>query len=77
MTVYDSQTVFIILGRNLTGRVRTEGTHFVGTSRGIVNEFCLVPVLVPELHDLVAELHADTDIDGSDLGLDAVAVADM
>ena len=30
-----------------------------------------------ELHDLVADFHADTDIDGSDLSLDAVAVADM
>ena len=77
MTVYNCQTVFIILSCHLTGRVRTEGTHFVVKSRGIVNEFCLVQVLVQELHDLVADFHADTDIDGSDLGLDAVAVADM
>ena len=77
MTVYNCQTVFIILSCHLTGRVRTEGTHFVVKSRGIVNKFCLVQVLVQELHDLVADFHADTDIDGSDLGLDAVAVADM
>ena len=77
MTIYDSQAVLIVFGSNLTGRVRTEGTHFVVKSRDIVNEFCLVQVLVQELHDLVADFHADTDIDGSDLGLDAVAVADM
>ena len=77
MTVYDSQTVFVILGRNLTGRVRTEGADFIVEGRCVVYEFCLVEVLVEEFHDLVADLDTDTDINGADLGIDPVVVTDV
>ena len=77
MAVYDSQTVFIILGRNLTGRVRTEGTDFIVEGRCVVYKLCLVEVLVEELHDLVADLNTDADVDGSYFGIDSVVIADV
>ena len=77
MAVYDSQTVFVILGRNLTGRVRTEGADFIVEGRSVVYKLCLVEVLVEEFHDLVADFNADTDINGADLGIDSVVVTDV
>ena len=77
MTVYDSQTVFIILGRNLTGRVRTEGADFIVEGRCVVYKLCLVEVFVEEFHDLVADFNADTDINGADLSIDPVVITDV
>ena len=49
MAVYDSQTIFVIFGSNLTGRVRTEGADFIVEGRCVVYKLCLVEVLVEEL----------------------------
>ena len=77
MTIYDSQAVLIVFGSNLTGRVRTECADLIVEGRCVVYKLCLVEVLVEELHDLVADLNTDADVDGSDFGIDSVVIADV
>ena len=75
VTVYHRQMIVIVLRGDFSGRIRAEGAHLVVEGGGIVDQLCLVEILIEELHDLVPDFYAHADIHGSRLRLDAELLA--
>ena len=46
MAVYHCQSVFIVFGSDLAGRVGTESTNFVVKGRGIVDQLGFVEIFI-------------------------------
>ena len=77
MAVDHGKSVFVVFGGHFAGGVRTEGADLVVEGGGVVYQLGFVEILIQEFHYLVTDFNADTDIDSADLGLDAVAAADV
>ena len=67
VAVDDSEVVVVVfLGHKAAG-ILAEGTHFVVPGGRVADQLALVQDLVDLLHDLVAALDADTNVNGAGL----------
>ena len=77
VSVYNSQVIVVVLLCYKSARILTESTHFILPRLRIPNEFSFVKYLVDHLHDLVAALDTDTDINGPRLMGNSILLADF
>ena len=71
MSVNHCKAAFIIFRCHLAGRIGTKGPHFVIKGGCVVDQLCFIQIFIQKLHNLVTNLHPDTDIHGSRSCLDS------
>lgn len=66
MAIDDRKPVVIILGCDLAGWVRTEGTDLIIEGLRMIDHLCLIQILIQELHDLVPHLDPHANVYSTD-----------
>ena len=77
VAVDDGQIVVVVLLRNEAAGVLAEGAHLVAPRGRVADQLALIQDLVDLLHDLVAALNTDADVNGAGLVGNVVLGADL